>query len=163
MFKRLLCDPPSLMQQKVEHFDDRIWQTLGRTVNMVQFFLVFFGGQENFFLPNCASELVLVFFAVWSGIKTLLLSYKNQQSDNFSDCSHKTNYIDILPEILNLEGHSNHCIGSKVTTILLNGWILPIGWAASGRVCVWSLRSRLVSIHIRGPPPPIALIHFYQN
>ena len=49
--------------------------------------------------------------------------------------SHKTNYIDICPEILNLEGHQNRCIGSKVTAILLNGWILPTGGVALGRVC----------------------------
>ena len=41
----------------------------------------------------------------------------------------------ISTEILNLEGHLNHCIGSKVTAILLNGWILPTGGVASGRVC----------------------------
>ena len=38
--------------------------------------------------------------------------------------SHKTNYIEIFSEILNLEGHQNLCIGSKVTAILMNGWIL---------------------------------------
>ena len=32
--------------------------------------------------------------------------------------------LTILTENLNLEGHLNCCIGSKVTTILLNGWIL---------------------------------------
>ena len=47
----------------------------------------------------------------------------------------KQNYIDIFSDILNLEGHLNRCIGSKVTAILLNGWILPTGGAASGRVC----------------------------
>ena len=36
---------------------------------------------------------------------------------------------------LNPEGHHNGIIGSKVTVILLKGWILPIGGAASGRVC----------------------------
>ena len=35
--------------------------------------------------------------------------------------------------------------GSKVTAILLKGWILPIGGIASGRVCACSLRSRLVN------------------
>ena len=30
---------------------------------------------------------------------------------------YKTNYIDILPEILNLEGHQNCCIILKVTAI----------------------------------------------
>ena len=49
--------------------------------------------------------------------------------------SHKTNYIDIFSEILNLEGHLNRCIGSKVTAILLKGRILPTGGVASGRVC----------------------------
>ena len=29
----------------------------------------------------------------------------------------------------------NRCIGSKVTAILLNGWILPTGGVALGRVC----------------------------
>ena len=43
-------------------------------------------------------------------------------------------YIVILSEILNFEGKLNHCIGSKVTAILLNEWILPTGGVASGRV-----------------------------
>ena len=33
----------------------------------------------------------------------------------------------IFKEILNLEGHPNRIIGSEVTAILLNRWILPIG------------------------------------
>ena len=41
----------------------------------------------------------------------------------------------MFEEIQNFEGHLNHCIGSKVTLILLNGWILPTGRVASGRVC----------------------------
>ena len=44
-------------------------------------------------------------------------------------------YIDIFSEILNLEGHQNCCIGSKVMAILLNKLILPTGGVASGRVC----------------------------
>ena len=47
---------------------------------------------------------------------------------------------------LNSEGHQNPISGSKVTAILLKGWILPVSGASSGRVCVCSLRSRLVSI-----------------
>ena len=34
-------------------------------------------------------------------------------------------------EILNLEGHLNCITGSRVTAILLNGWILPIGGASA--------------------------------
>ena len=39
--------------------------------------------------------------------------------------SHKTNFIEIFSEILNLEGHLNRFIGR----------ILPTGGIASGRVC----------------------------
>ena len=58
--------------------------------------------------------------------------------------SHKIDYVAIFLEILNLEG-----IGSRVTAILLNGWTLPIGEAASRRVCACSLRSRLVLLDTR--------------
>ena len=40
--------------------------------------------------------------------------------------SHKIDNCTILKEILNLKGHPNHITVSKVTAILLNGWILPI-------------------------------------
>ena len=39
----------------------------------------------------------------------------------------------------NLEGHQNCIIGSTVTAISLNRGMVPIGGAASGRVCAWSL------------------------
>ena len=58
--------------------------------------------------------------------------------------SHKIDYVTTVLEIPNLEGHPNCITGSKVMVILLNGWILLIGGVASGRVCVWSLPSRLV-------------------
>ena len=56
--------------------------------------------------------------------------------------SHKKDDVTIL----NIEVHPNHITGSRVTAILLNGWILPIGGAST----VESLRSmglsRLVSL-----------------
>ena len=58
--------------------------------------------------------------------------------------SHKIDYIANFWEIINLEGHQYRINGSRVITILLNGWILPIGGASSRRVCACSLRSRLV-------------------
>ena len=58
--------------------------------------------------------------------------------------SHKIDYVSKFMEILNLDGDQNRIIGSRVTEILLNGWTLPIGEAASGRVCACSLRSRHV-------------------
>ena len=47
----------------------------------------------------------------------------------------KQTILTFFLESLNLEGHQNHCIGSKGTAIFLNGWMLPIGGASSGRVC----------------------------
>ena len=59
-------------------------------------------------------------------------------------CSHKIDCVTICKKILNLEGLHNCITGSKVMAILLNGCILPIGGASSGRGCACSLRSRLV-------------------
>ena len=56
----------------------------------------------------------------------------------------KIDYVLIFFEVLNLEGHLNRFIGSKVTAILVNGKILPRDGVALGRVCACSLRSRLV-------------------
>ena len=62
--------------------------------------------------------------------------------DNTS--SYEIDYVIVIKNCLNLEGHQNSISGSKVKEILLKGWILPIGGASSGRVCACSLRSRLV-------------------
>ena len=50
----------------------------------------------------------------------------------------------VIKNFLNPKRHQNPVSGSKVTAILLKGWILPIGGLASRRVCACSLRSRLV-------------------
>ena len=49
--------------------------------------------------------------------------------------SHKIDYVTHFLKILNPKEHPNSITGSKVTAILLNEWILPIGGASSGRVC----------------------------
>ena len=51
--------------------------------------------------------------------------------------SHKIDYIAIFQENLNLEGHENRIIGSRVTAILLNGLIFPIG--QSGEASRWKV------------------------
>ena len=48
--------------------------------------------------------------------------------------SHKIDWVRNCLEILNLRGHQNHNIGSKVITILLNEWVLQIDGVASRRV-----------------------------
>ena len=50
----------------------------------------------------------------------------------------------MIKNLLNPKGHQNRISGSKVTAILLKGWILPIGGVALGRVCACSLCNRLV-------------------
>ena len=50
----------------------------------------------------------------------------------------------MIKNFLNPEGHQNPFSGSKVTAILLKGWILPIGGASAGEGLPCSLRSRLV-------------------
>ena len=45
--------------------------------------------------------------------------------------SHKINYVTIVYQILNRKGRQNRMTGSKVTAILLNLWILPIGGASA--------------------------------
>ena len=45
----------------------------------------------------------------------------------------KIDYVTTFKKILNPEGHSNCITGSKVTAILLNGWILYICGASSGK------------------------------
>ena len=57
--------------------------------------------------------------------------------------SHKIDYVIVIK---NPEGHQNLISDSKVTAILLKGWIVPFGGASSGRVCACSLHSRLVFI-----------------
>ena len=52
----------------------------------------------------------------------------------------------MIKNFLNPEGHQNPFSGSKVTAILLKGWIRPIGGASAGEGLPCSLRSRLVVI-----------------
>ena len=39
--------------------------------------------------------------------------------------------LHFFKEILNLEGHLNCITGSRVTSILMNGWFLPIGGSSA--------------------------------
>ena len=74
--------------------------------------------------------------------------------------SHKIDYINIFLEILNLEGNQNRITGSRVTAILLNGWIFPIGQsgeASRWRVCYQQGLPRLVSGYYRHCPDRLYL------
>ena len=45
--------------------------------------------------------------------------------------SHTIDLFTFFQEILNLEGHPNRITSSRITAILLNWWILPIGGASA--------------------------------
>ena len=71
---------------------------------------------------------------MWHPLVKISLRRCHAQTVEKGASSHKTNYIDTFSKILILERHLNHCIGSKLTAIFLNGRILPTGGVASGRV-----------------------------
>ena len=49
-----------------------------------------------------------------------------------STSSYKIDYVIVIKNFLNPEGHQNPISGSKVTAILLKEWILTIGGASAG-------------------------------
>ena len=59
--------------------------------------------------------------------------YCQALSVEYGGYSHKIDYLcyNFFLEILNLEGHPNRISGSRVTAILLNGLILPVGGASA--------------------------------
>ena len=67
---------------------------------------------------------------------------RHAQTVRDSTSSYKIDYFIMIKNFLNPEGHQNPFIGSKVTAILLERWIWPIGGVASGRVCACSLRTQ---------------------
>ena len=68
--------------------------------------------------------------------RTLWRRHAKTVRDNTS--SYKIDYVIVIKNFLNPEGHQNHMSGSTVTAILLKEWILPIGGVASGRICACS-------------------------
>ena len=73
------------------------------------------------------------------------LRRRNAKTVRVSTSSYKIDYVTMTKNFLNPEGHQNPFSSSKVTAILLKGWIWPIGWASAGECLPCSLRSRLVS------------------
>ena len=63
--------------------------------------------------------------------------------------SYKIDYVVVNKSYLNPKGHQNPIIGSKLTTILLKGWIWPIGEASSGKGLRSTGLPRLVLLYSR--------------
>ena len=74
---------------------------------------------------------------------TVLLR-RHAQTIRDSTSSYKIDYVIMIKNFLNPEGHQSPFSGAKVTAILLKGWVWLIGGVASGRVCACSLQSRIV-------------------
>ena len=97
-------------------------------------------------------------FKHWQALHNLVVSKwafpptalrrRHTQMVRHSSSSYKIDYGIGIKNFLNSEGHQNHISGSKVTTILLKGWIWPIGGVASGRVCGCSLPACFLIIYI---------------
>ena len=61
--------------------------------------------------------------------------------------SYKIDYVIVIKNFLNPEGHQNPISGSKVTAILLKGWILLVYRASAREGLPCSLRNRLVTMY----------------
>ena len=72
------------------------------------------------------------------------LCCRNAQTVRDSSSTYKIDYVIVMKKFLNLKRHQNCISGSKVTVILLKGFIWPIAGVETGRACACSLRSRLV-------------------
>ena len=60
------------------------------------------------------------------------LGRRHAQTVGDSSSRFKIDYVKVIKNFLNPEGHQNPISGSKVTAILLNGWIWLIGEASAG-------------------------------
>ena len=60
------------------------------------------------------------------------LHCRHAQTVRYSSSNYKIDYVIVNKSSLNPKGHFNPMSGSKVTAIVLKGWILPIGEASSG-------------------------------
>ena len=84
-----------------------------------------------------------------NGIPKLSLQRRNAPMVGNSAFSHKRDYITFFLEILNRKGHKNCITGTRVTAILLNRGVFPIGQsdeATLWRVCYQWRLPRLVFI-----------------
>ena len=60
------------------------------------------------------------------------LPRRHTQTVRDSNSSYKIDYIIVIKNFLNPEGHQNPISGLKGTAILLKGWIFPIAGASPG-------------------------------
>ena len=69
------------------------------------------------------TPLLLINSLIKSWFVKISLWHRHAQMVEIGAFNHKINYITIFQEIPNLQGHQNCITASRVTAILLNGWI----------------------------------------
>ena len=74
---------------------------------------------------------------------------------SYSSSSYNIDYVTHVKSFQNLKGHKNRMIGSKVTAILLNRWIWPIGRFEAGRVCTQPAKHTCFPLYGPGQDQPI--------
>ena len=79
------------------------------------------------------NSLVIHSFSQWVSepFPPTALQRCHAQTVRDSSFSYKIYYVIVIKNVLNLKGHQNPKNGSKGTALLLQGWILPIGWASA--------------------------------
>ena len=92
------------------------------------------------------NSLLINSFSEWVSqpFPTTALWRRHAQTVRVSTSRFKIDYVIMIKNFLNPEGHQNPFCGSKVMAILLKGWIWPIGGVSAGKGLSCSLRSRLV-------------------
>ena len=91
-------------------------------------------------MHNKPSQILLHLLRCDSLIQSVSLflpQRSHAQTIRDSTSSYKIDYLIIIKNFLNPEGHHNPFSGSKVTAILLKEWIWPIGEVASGSTLSW--------------------------
>ena len=88
---------------------------------------------------------------------------RHAQTVRDSTSSYKIDYVIVIKNFLNTKGHPNPISGSKVTAILLKGWILPIGRASSGEGLCMQPAQQACFLNIPSYPPPFAVRNSLTN
>ena len=96
---------------------------------------------------GCSTNSLVIHWLIrWFSQPFPPTAVRRRHAQTVRDSTYKIDYVMVIKNSLNPKGHQNPISGSKVTAVLLKGYILPINGASSGKVCACGLRSRLVNI-----------------
>ena len=134
-------------QIRIIYLDNAHWRVV-HLKNVQSSAFIRWPGQSQGLLYIIQKPPSLIYSSIESSFVKITLQRRHAKLVGDGAFSHKTDQLRKLLEILNKKGLKNQIIGSKIVAIFLgNLWVLSIGGVASGRVCVCSLRSRLVNSH----------------